>query len=325
MKEQVAYKAAVSAALKHPAPPTRLQRLLRSLYRERIAYLFMAPFLLCFTAFILLPVLMAILMSFTSYDAFRIPHFTGFKNYISLITQDTVFMKHALPNTIKFAFFVGPIGYLLTFFIAWLIYQLPKSVRDLVTLAIYAPSIAGGIALVVVWQAAFSGDYVGYLNQFLMNYNLIETPVLWLQNPKYLLNVMIVVTIWMGFGVGFLAMLAGFDTVNRELYEAGRIDGISTRLQEVYYITVPSMKPQMLFSAVMAIVGTLKAGAISVQLTGLPITKQYAGHLMLNHIDDYAFIRFELGYASMLSVVLLLFSYAAMKLSYRLFGPKDGE
>ncbi|MFD0670695.1 carbohydrate ABC transporter permease [Cohnella sp. GCM10027633] len=297
----------------------------KAIWRERVAYLFMTPFLLCFCAFILIPVVVAIMMSFTSYDAFRAPRFVGFSNYISLITQDTVFIKYALPNTIKFAFFVGPIGYMLTFVLAWLVYQLPKSIRDIVTLAIYAPSIAGGVALVVVWQAAFSGDYAGYLNNFLMHNDWIQTPILWLKNPEYLLNVMILVTIWMGFGVGFLAMLAGFDTVNKELYEAGRIDGIANRVQEAFYITIPSMKPQMLFSAVMAIVGTLKAGAISVQLTGLPITYQYAGHLMLNHIDDYAYIRFELGYASMLSVVLLLFSFVAMRLCYRLFGPKEGD
>ncbi|GGD51287.1 ABC transporter permease [Paenibacillus nasutitermitis] len=299
--------------------------LLKQIWKERTAYLFMAPFLLCFSAFILLPVIMAILLSFTSFDAFRFPEFVGFQNYIALLTQDTVFMKYALPKTIKFALFVGPIGYLLSFFVAWLIYQLPKSIRDVITLAFYAPSMAGAIALTVVWQAAFSGDYVGYLNHFLLQAGLIESPVLWLQDPRYLLNVMILVTIWMGFGVGFLALLAGFDTVNKELYEAGKIDGISNRLQEVFYITVPSMKPQMLFSAVMAIVGTLKAGAISTQLTGMPITQQYAGHLILNHIDDYAFIRFELGYASMVSVVLLLISYVAMKLSYRLFGSRDGE
>ncbi len=306
-------------------PVGPIARMFKTMWSQRTSYLFMAPFLICFMGFILLPVLMAILMSFTSYDAFRFPHFAGFQNYVSLLTQDSVFLKYTLPNTIKFAFYVGPIGYALTFLLAWLIYQLPKSIRDIVTLAVYAPSIAGGVALGVVWKAAFSGDYVGYLNSFLMRYGLVHTPVLWLQDPKYLLNVMIFVSIWMSFGVGFLAILAGFDTVNRELYEAGRMDGIASRLQEVYYITIPSMKPQMLFSAVMAIVGTLKSGAISVQLTGVPITKQYAGHLILNHIDDYAFIRFELGYASMLSAVLLLFSYFAMKISYRLFGTKEGE
>jgi len=299
--------------------------MIASLWKERISYLFLAPFLVCFIAFILLPVFMAVFLSFTSFDGFRFPHFIHISNYVKLITQDEVFIKYALPNTLKFAFFVGPIGYLLSFFLAWLIYQLPKNVRDYVTLACYAPSMAGGIALTVVWKAAFSGDYVGYINHFLMDLGMIKTPVLWLQDPQYLLNIMIVVTLWMSFGVGFLALLAGLDTVNKELYEAGRIDGIKNRLQEVYYITVPSMKPQMLFGAVMTIVGTLKAGAISVQLSGMPITPSYSGHLILNHIDDYAFIRFELGYASMVSVVLLLLSYAALRLSYRLFAPKDGE
>ncbi|MCQ6563345.1 carbohydrate ABC transporter permease [Paenibacillus mendelii] len=311
-----------TSTLKAGAQPVRA---LKRIWNERMAYLFMMPFLISFIAFILIPVIMGILMSFTSFDAFRFPEFVGFQNYIALLTQDTVFMKYAIPNTLKFAFFVGPIGYLLSFGVAWLIYQLPKDARDIITLAFYAPSMAGAVALTVVWQAAFSGDYVGYLNNYLLQLGLIETPVLWLQDPKFLLHIMIIVTVWMGFGVGFLALLAGFDTVNKELYEAGKIDGISNRLQEVFYITVPSMKPQMLFSAVMAIVGTLKAGAISTQLTGLAITPQYAGHLVLNHIDDYAFIRFELGYASMVSVVLLVISYIAMKLSYRLFGSKDGE
>lgn len=301
------------------------KRLMTSLYRDRISYLFLLPFLISFIIFILIPVVMATLLSFTSFDAFRFPNFVGFANYISLITNDQVFMKYALPNTLKFAFFVGPIGYVISFIVAWLIYQLPKGIRDIVTLAFYAPAMAGGVALTVVWQAAFSGDYVGYINNFLLKTGLINSPVIWLQEPDYLLNIMIIVTLWMSFGIGFLAMLAGLDTVNKELYEAAKIDGISNALQEVYYITIPSMMPQMLFSAVMTIVGTLKAGAISVQLTGQPITPQYSGHLILNHVDDYAFLRFELGYASMVSVVLLLLSYIALVISRRLFAPKDGE
>jgi multiple sugar transport system permease protein len=153
----------------------------------------------------------------------------------------------------------------------------------------------------------------------------LDQPRLWLQDPRYLLNIMILVSLWISFSVGFLAMLAGFQTVNNELYEAGRIDGIRNRLQEVYYITIPSMKPQMLFSAVMAIVSTLKAGGISVQLTGLPITPQYAGHLMINHVDDFAFIRFQLGYASAVSVMLLIISFLVMRFAYRLFATKEGE
>ncbi|UYO07557.1 sugar ABC transporter permease [Paenibacillus sp. PSB04] len=266
---------------------------------------------------------MAATLSFTSYDGFSKLHFIGFDNFIALFTQDIIFLTKALPNTFVFALIVGPGGYLLSFLFAWLIHQLPMKVRDYYTLVFYAPSMAGSVALTVVWIAAFSGDRVGYLNNFLLNMGWIDSPVTWLQDPKYLLNIMILVSLWMSFSVGFLAMLAGLQTVNRELYEAGRIDGISNRLQEVFYITVPSMKPQMLFSAVMTIVSTLKAGSISTQLTGMAITPQYAGHLIINHVDDYAFIRFELGYASAVSVILLLLSYFVMRFAYRMFNSKE--
>lgn len=303
----------------------RLRQFALECWKDRIVYVYLAPFMLAFTVFIIVPVFMAVFLGFTSYDGFSFPKFIGFQNYIALLTQDLVFLKYALPHTFKFAMIVGPGGYMLAFLFAWLIHQLPKSLRDYFTLAFYAPSMAGGVALSVVWIAFFSGDRVGYFNHFLLQAGWIQEPQLWLQSPKYLLNVMILVSLWISFSVGFLAMLAGFQTVNTELYEAGRIDGIRNRLQEIFYITIPSMKPQMLFSAVMSVITTLKSGGISVQLTGMTITPQYAGHLMINHVDDYAFLRFELGYASAISVVLLLISYFAMRFSYRLFAAKEGE
>lgn len=303
----------------------RLRQFAREIWRDRICYVFLAPFMIVFTLFILVPVFMAGLLSFTSFDGFSFPRFIGFRNYITLLTQDIVFLKYALPHTFKFALIVGPGGYLLSFLFAWLIHQLPKSLRDYYTLALYVPSMAGAVALSVVWIAAFSGDRSGYLNSVLLRLGWIEMPRIWLQDPRYLLDIMILVSLWISFSVGFLAMLAGFQTVNAELYEAGRIDGIKNRLQEVFYITLPSMKPQMLFSAVMSIVSTLKAGSISVQLTGMPVTPQYIGHLITNHIDDYAFIRFQMGYASAISVVLLIISFFVMKFAYRLFGTKGDE
>ncbi|MFD0716250.1 carbohydrate ABC transporter permease [Paenibacillus sp. GCM10027626] len=301
----------------------RLGLFFADMWRSRAAYLFLAPFLLSFLYFILFPVVMAVFLSVTSYDGFTFPRFVGLRNFIALFTQDLVFIQHALPNTFRFALIVGPGGYVLTFLVAWLIHQIPSRIRDWFTLAFYAPAMAGPVALNVVWMVAFSGDRVGYVNDALIRLGIIRTPQLWLQDPKYLLMILIAVSIWMSFGVGFLAMLAGLQTVNPELYEAGRIDGIRGRLQEVFYITVPSMKPQMLFSAVMAIVGTLRAGQLSVQLTGQLITPQYSAHLIINHVDDFAYARYELGYASAVSVVLLLISYGMMRLSYRLFAPKE--
>jgi multiple sugar transport system permease protein len=300
----------------------RIKHFLHECWRDRLSYLFLAPFLLCFASFIILPVLMAALLSVTSFNGIEFPRFIGVSNFIYMLTQDIVYMKYTLPNTLKFAIIVGPGGYMLSFIFAWLIHQMPRKIRDYYTLALYAPSMVGSVALSVVWSATFSGDQVGYMNNLLMRIGFIDAPHLWLQDPKYLMNIMILVSLWTSMGVGFLAMLGGLQTVNTELYEAGRLDGIKNSLQEVYYITIPSMKPQMLFSAVMAIVGTLKAGAISTQLTGLTITPDYAGHLITNHIDDYAYLRYEWGYASALSVVLLVMSYVLMKLCYKLFGSK---
>lgn len=301
---------------------SRLRKFLVECWQSRLSYLFLAPFLIAFCCFILVPVILAMLLSVTSFNGFSFPKFIGLENFINLIIQDVVFMKHTLPNTLTFALIVGPGGYLLSFIFAWIIYQLPKGIRDYYTLAFYAPSMAGGIALSVIWIASFSGDRVGYVNHLLLKWGFIDMPKLWLQDPNFLMDIMIIVTLWTSMGVGFLAMLGGLQTVNTELYEAGRIDGIKNVLQEVYYITIPSMKPQMLFSAVMAIVGTLKAGAISTQLTGMTITPNYAGHLISNHIDDYAFLRYEWGYASAVSVALLIISYFIMRFCYRLFATK---
>lgn len=303
----------------------RLVKFMKECWRDRLSYLFLAPFLICFAVFIAIPVLMAFFLSMTSFNGIGFPTFVGLNHYINMLTQDFIFMKHTLPNTLQFAVIVGPGGYLLSFVFAWLIHQLPRGLRDFFTLALYAPSLASGVGLSVIWISTFSGDRVGYLNNVLMRFGVIETPVLWLQDPKFLMWIMIIVTLWTSMGVGFLAMLGGLQTVNTELYEAGRIDGIKNSLQEVFYITIPSMKPQMLFSAVMAIVTTLKAGEISSLLTGLTVTPNYAGHLITNHIEDYAFLRYEWGYASALSVVLLLMGYGLMRVSYALFRTKGDE
>jgi multiple sugar transport system permease protein len=249
--------------------------------------------------------------------------FIGLKNYVNLLTQDNIFMMYVLPNTFKFSLLVGPGGYILAFWLAWLLAQIPRRPRAWLSLAIYSPSMTAGVAMAVVWLVVFSGDSSGYLNSFLIRLGAINEPIQWLQSPDYLMKIMIIVTLWNSMGVGFLAMMAGILNINPELYEAAYIDGIKNRLQEVWYITIPSMKPQMLFGAVMAVVGTFQAGAIGVQLSGANPTPQYAGQLIVNHIEDYGFIRYDMGYASAVSVVLLIVVYALSKLCWRLFGEKD--
>jgi multiple sugar transport system permease protein len=299
---------------------TSLQKWLQ---KEGSAYGFVSMYALLFFVFIIVPVLAAFLLSFTFFDTIQLPRFIGLRNYITLITQDDTFMKYVLPNTIQFAVIVGPGGYALAFLLAWMLAQLPKIPRTLFALILYSPSMTSGVAMAVVWKTLFSGDQTGYLNSFLMNLGIIQQPLQWLQSPDYLMTIMIIVTLWSSMGIGFLAMLAGILEINPELYEAAALDGMSSRWQEIFYITIPSMKPQMLFGAVMAIVGTFQAGAIGVTLSGSNPTPQYAGQLIVNHIEDYGFLRYEMGYAAAVSVVLLLMVLFFTRLSNRLFASEE--
>lgn len=291
--------------------------------RDYSTLVFLAPYYTIFTIFILVPVVLAFLLSFTYFNAVQPPEFIGLENYVNLFTQDPVFMQYVLPNTIKFALIVGVGGYVLSFMMAWMLAQIPHRQRTILALILYSPTMTVGVAMTVVWTVIFSGDATGYLNSILLNWGLISEPIQWLQSPDYLMPIMIIVSLWSSMGVGFLAMLSGILNINPELYEAGYIDGIKNRFQEIIYITVPSMKPQMLFGAVMSVVTTFQAGAIGVQLSGSNPTPQYAGQLMVNHIEDYGFIRYEMGYAAAISVVLLLMIYGCSKIVRKLFEEKD--
>jgi len=292
-------------------------------HREGNAYAFLAPYAILFIVFIVVPVIAAVLLSFTYFDTIQFPKFIGLRNYITLLTQDDIFMKYVLPNTVEFAVIVGPGGYMLAFLLAWMLAQLPRLPRTILALILYSPSMTSSVTMAVVWQTLFSGDQNGYLNSYLLSMGLIQEPIQWLQSPQYLMPIMIVVTLWSSMGVGFLAMLAGILDINPELYEAAAIDGMSSRWQEIFYITIPSMKPQMLFGAVMAIVGTFQAGAIGVALSGSNPTPQYAGQLIVNHIEDYGFLRYEMGYAAAISVVLLLMVLFFTRLANRLFRTEE--
>lgn len=287
------------------------------------AFVLLLPYGLLFSLFIAIPVAMAIGLSLTHFNVIEAPRFAGFFNYITLLTQDDVFFKFVLPNTLKFAVLVGPGGYILSFILAWMLSQIQPVPRNVIALALYTPSMAGGVFIAIIWRTLFSGDQSGYLNALLLQANLIDKPLQFLQSPEYLMNIMIFVSLWSSMGIGFLAMLAGILNINEELFEAAYVDGVSNRFQEIVYITIPSMKPQMLFGAVMAIVGSFNNGDIGVALSGGNPTPQNSGQLIINHIEDYGFQRYEMGYAAAISVVLLLMVWFFSKVAYKFFGDSD--
>lgn len=288
-----------------------------------VTILLLAPYAMLFVVFIAVPVAIAIYLSFTNFNVIEAPTFAGFSNYITLLTQDEVFLKYVLPNTLEYAIIVGPIGYILSFLLAWMLAQIQRIPRTILATIIYLPSMLGGVFISIIWKTFFSGDEQGYLNAILMQLDIIDVPIQYLQSPKYLLTIVILVSLWSSMGVGFLALLAGVLNVPQDQYEAGAIDGIKNRFQEMMYVTIPNMKPQMLFGAVMAIVGAFNNGGIGVTLAGVNPTPEYSAQLIINHIEDYGYIRYEMGYAAALAVVLLLLVWLMSKLAYALFGEKE--
>lgn len=298
---------------------------LKAFTDKHSVFLLQLPFALLFITFILLPVAAAIGLSFTDFNAIQTPGFVGMKNYVALLTKDTVFMRYALPNTVLFSIIVGIGGYILSFLMAWSLAQVTRGWRTVLAVILYSPSLTGSVMMGAVWKVVFSEDKVGYLNAFLLQNGLIQAPVNWLTNANTLMAIMILVSLWSSMGIGFLAMLAGILNVNRELYEAAYIDGVQNRYQEIIYVTIPAARPQMLFGAVMAVVGAFQNGSIGVELSGgMNPTPGYAGQLLVTHIEDYGFLRYEMGYAAAVSVVLLIIIYLVSIVAKRLFGDKEG-
>lgn len=287
------------------------------------AYLMLLPYIILFSTFILVPVIIAMGLSFTYFDVINEPSFMGLLNYITLFTQDEVFLKYVLPNTFLYALIVGPGGYVISFLLAWMLAQIQPIPRTILALCIYTPSMLGSVFIGVIWKTIFSGDQSGWFNSILLRLGLIDTPIQFLLTSDYFMLIMIIVSLWSAMGIGFLSMISGILNIDQELYEAAYVDGIRNRFQEIIYITVPSMKPQMFFGAVMAIVNAFNMGWIGVTLSGANPTPGYSGQLITNHIDDYGFLRYEMGYAAAISVVLLLVVYGFNLVAGRLFGDND--
>ena len=278
------------------------KRFWQQMWLDRSSYLMLAPFLFAFTIFTVIPISASVVLSFTDYNFFTTPNFVGLQNYVSLFLNDDLFLI-ALRNTLLLAFVTGPISFIACFLFAWLINELPGKIRSFMTVIMYAPSISG--MAFMVWTIILHGSRHGYVNNFLLRFGIVSTPIQFMQDPQYMMFGVILVTFWMSLGIGFLAFMAGLKTVDPQLYEAASIDGIQNRFQELIYVTLPNMKPQLMFAAVMQIVAAFGAGMVSRQLHG-EIPNDFATYTVTMHMHDFGQNRFEMGYASAMAVVMLI-------------------
>ncbi|HBA47775.1 MAG TPA: ABC transporter permease [Lachnospiraceae bacterium] len=281
----------------------RAELTLRDMKRSIPLYIMIAPFMLLFFVFVVYPVLRAVWFSFTDYNVLEKANFVGLRNYQKLFLEDKTFIT-AIKNTFIIAVIVGPGGYILSFLLAWMINELPHKIGTVLTVIFYAPSMAG-TAVISVFTMIFSNDSNGYLNSILRNLGITDEAILWLSDSDVVMVVVILASLWMSMGVGFLSFVAGVKGVDDAQYEAGAIDGIRNRWQELWYVTLPNMKPQLLFGAVTTITSSLSVGSIGDSLVGFP-SPNYATHTIVNHLNDYGNIRMEMGYASAIAVILFL-------------------
>ena len=285
-----------------------------ALNQESTSYLMMAPFLILFSVFTVIPVFATIVISFTNYNVLETPEFVGWQNYINLFVHDDIFMK-AMSNTLVYAVITGPVGFIMAFIVAWILNEMQSFLRALLTFIVYVPTLSG--TAFIIWKLIFDGDVYGYANSFLMSFGFVNEPIQWLTTEAYIMPIIIIVQLWMSMGVGFLAMRAGFSSVDRSLYEAAAVDGVKNRFQELFYITVPAMGPHLMTAAVLQITSMFANASISENLVGSPSTN-YAGHLIIQHLSDYSSVRFQRGYASAISVILFVMMIAMNKLVLKL-------
>ena len=285
----------------------RGNKLRREIFIKRQYYYLVAPYTILFFIFTVLPVLMSLVLSFTNFNLLEFPEWVGWENYMRLFVDDKVFII-ALRNTALLAVVTGPLSYIMAFVFAWLINELKPLLRSFMTLIFYAPSISGNVYL--IWKLIFSSDIYGYANAYLIQFNIIDEPITWLQDADYIIWILIIVQLWMSLGVSFLSFIAGLQSVDKIYYEAGAIDGIKNRWQELWHITLPQMKSQLLFGAVMQITSSLSVAAVSINIAGFP-SIEYAGHTIITHLMDYGNLRMEMGYASAIATILFIIMIVA--------------
>jgi len=286
---------------------SKIQWTWKEMKKNKTAYFMVAPFLILFIIFTVLPVFLSIVLSLTDFNMLQMPGWKGVTNYTRLFLEDEIFIL-ACQNTLIFASITGPVSYLLSLLIAWFINELPPKIRAVVTLVFYAPSISGQVYL--IWKTLFSSDAYGWANATLMDLGFITSPILWFDNANYVMPLCIVVALWTSLGTAFLSFIAGFQTIDRSMYEAAAVDGIKNRWQELWYITLPTMRPQMMFGAVLAITNSFGFGSVVDALCGFP-SVDYAAHTIMHHLNDYGGTRYEIGYASAIAVILFVIMFAS--------------
>ena len=270
-------------------------------------YLFILPNFIGFVLFMLVPIIMALVFSFTNYDVISTMDFIGFENYIDLFTDDQFLIS--LRNTLWYCVLTVPSGVVLALLMAVLLNRQLKGMAIFRTL-VFIPVITSMVAVSLVWSMLYE-DNSGLLN-ILLGY-LGLGPVHWLTDTNMAMISIAIMSVWKGLGYNMTIFLAGLQGVPGELYEAATIDGANS-VQKFFKITVPMIGPTTYFVTLMALIGSLQVfDQVNIMTGGGPVdaTKTVAFYLY-----QYGFQFYKMGYACAAAYVLSAILIVAISVPY---------
>lgn len=269
--------------------------------------IYLGPYLVVFFIFTILPVIVSYFIAFCQFNTMEFPEWVGLENFRRLFLEEEYFGM-ALSNSFVLAAISGPVNYMVAFAFSWALNEIPSKPRTILTMFFYLPALSGGFTFII--DLLFSGDRYGFLNAWLLQLNLIDEPIIWSKDEDLMLPVAIIIMLWSALGTQFLIFLSSLQSVDKSLYEAAAVDGISNRWQELYYITLPSIKGQLMLNAILSITAAVNIAAPA--LFGFP-TNNYKLYTVTMLSTDYA-TRLEMGYVTAISSLLLLISVLLNKM-----------
>jgi multiple sugar transport system permease protein len=279
--------------------------------RPRAAWWFVSPALFAIVVFFVVPVLAALVLSFTDFDLYGIAdratvRFIGIENYRRLLA--TPLFWTALGNTAVFVAVGAPLSIAVSLGTALLLNARLARARGAFRTALFAPVVTTVVAVAVIWRYIFHTRY-GFLNYVLGWFGI--DAVDWLGDPHWSMPAMIIFAVWKNFGYNMIIFLAGLQSIPAERYEAARIDG-ATGIQQFRFVTLPALAPMMLLVTILTMVGYFQLFAEPYVMTrGGPAQSTTS---VLYFMYEEGFKWWNLGFASAVAFVLFAIMVAGTSL-----------
>lgn len=274
---------------------------------------FLGPYMAVFFIFTILPVIVAYILAFTQFDSLQMPVWVGLQNYERLFLEEQYF-GIALQNSFILASLSGPLNYFVAFIFAWILNEVPPKPRTVLTLLFYIPSMVGGFQFLL--DLLLSQDKYGWINGWLIQLGFIDEPLQFAKMTDIMIPLAVIIMLWNALGQQFLIFISSLQGVDKSLYEAGAVDGISNRWQELYYITLPAIKGQLALNAILTI--TSAVAIVAPAYFGNP-TQDYRLYTLQMMVNDYT-SRLELGYVTAMSSIMFVISLTVNKIVQYLIG-----